>query len=117
MNLIYAAVHCTPAERNGSLTSTTHSSSFTSVTEMESFKDSENPKDFNDFSLNSFKSDRDMNSISSNLTSLSDSEGDDLQSAEGSSAPKKCNAFKKVKKLFGRLRKATPTCCCCQILH
>ncbi|GFX13928.1 hypothetical protein TNCV_3422391 [Trichonephila clavipes] len=57
---------------NGTLTSTTHSSSFTNVTEMESFNDS------HDFSIYSFKSDRDMDLIPSNLMFLSDFE--DVQS-------------------------------------
>ncbi|GFW13958.1 hypothetical protein TNCV_4700931 [Trichonephila clavipes] len=112
INLIDAAVQCTPAERNGSLSSTTSSSSFTNVTEMDSFNDSEDPKDFGDFSLNSFKSDRQIDSTSSDLTSLSDSEGD-VQSIEGSSVLKKRNAFQKVKKLFGRLT----SCWHCQRLH
>ncbi|GFQ71253.1 hypothetical protein TNCT_684311 [Trichonephila clavata] len=112
INLIDAAVQCTPAERNGSLTSTP-SSSFTNVTEMESFNDS---RDSDGFSLNSFNSDRDIHSKSSDFTSLSDSERNIL-STEGSSVPKKCNVFQKVKKFFGRLRKATSSCCRCQRLH
>ncbi|GFQ71996.1 hypothetical protein TNCT_604681 [Trichonephila clavata] len=116
ISLIDAAVQCTPAERNGSPTSTTPSSSFTNVTEMQSFNDSDDPKDFDDFSVNSFKSDRDMDSTSSDLMSLSDSEGDIL-STEGSSIQKKYNAFQKIKKFFGRLLKVTPSCCRCQRLH
>ncbi|GFQ98003.1 hypothetical protein TNCT_714671 [Trichonephila clavata] len=54
-DLIDPAVQCTPAERNGSLSSATNSSSFTNVTEMESFNDSEDSKDIDDFSLNSFQ--------------------------------------------------------------
>ncbi|GFV01446.1 hypothetical protein TNCV_2960401 [Trichonephila clavipes] len=87
-NLIDAAVQCTPAECNGSLSSTTCSSSFTNVTEIDSFNNSEDPKDFGDFSLNSFKSYRQIDSKSSDLTSLSDSEGDVL-SIEGSFVLKK----------------------------
>ncbi|GFX45420.1 hypothetical protein TNCV_1026801 [Trichonephila clavipes] len=93
----------------------THSSSFTNVTEMGSFNDSEDLKDFDDFSPNSFKSDRDIDSISLHLMSLCDSKGD-VQSTEGPSFPKKCKAHK-VKKFFGRLMKATPSCCSCQKLH
>ncbi|GFS42161.1 hypothetical protein TNIN_407721 [Trichonephila inaurata madagascariensis] len=109
INLIDAAVQCTQAERNGSMSSSTSSSSFTNVTEMDSFNNSEDEKDFGDFSLNSFKSDGQMESTSSDLTSLSHSEGD-VQSTEGSYVLKKRNAFQKIKKLFVRLRKATPSC-------
>ncbi|GFR23724.1 hypothetical protein TNCT_138271 [Trichonephila clavata] len=116
IHLIDAAVQCTPAERNGSLASSTPSSSFTNVTEMESFNDSEDPKDFDDFSMNSFKSNQEMDSISSDLTSLSDS-AEDTQCNDISSVPRKRNAFQKVKKFFGRLRKAIPSCCRCQRLH
>ncbi|GFY44960.1 hypothetical protein TNIN_138621 [Trichonephila inaurata madagascariensis] len=107
-----AAVQWTPAERNGSLTFTTFSSSFTNVTEIELFNDSDDPKDFDDFSL---ILDRDMESTSSDLTSLSNSE--DVQFTEVSSVPKKRNAYQKVKKFFGRLMKATPSCCRRQRLH
>ncbi|GFX58251.1 hypothetical protein TNCV_4050091 [Trichonephila clavipes] len=79
-----AAVQWTPAERNGSLTSTTFSNSFTDVTEIESLNNSDEARDFDDFSLNS---DRNRESVSSDLTSLSDSEGD-VQSTEGSFVPK-----------------------------
>ncbi|GFQ82087.1 hypothetical protein TNCT_142101 [Trichonephila clavata] len=105
INLIDAAVQCTPTERNGSLASITNSSYFTNVTEMESF--SEDPKDFDDFSLNSFRSDRDTDSISSRLTFLRDSEGDN-QSNVGPSVPKKCNAFQKPEeKAFANQRHQT----------
>ncbi|GFX70695.1 hypothetical protein TNCV_3307431 [Trichonephila clavipes] len=106
INLVDAAVQCTPVERNGSLSSTTSSSSFTNVTEKESFNDSEDPKDFGDFSLNSFKSDKQIYSTSSDRTTISDSEGD-VQSTEGSSV------IQKVKKLFDRLT----SCCHCQRFH
>ncbi|GFY74096.1 hypothetical protein TNIN_313311 [Trichonephila inaurata madagascariensis] len=58
--------------------------SFTNVAEMESLNVSEDPKDFDDFSLNSFQSDRDRDSVSSDLRSFSDSEGD-IQFTEGPS--------------------------------
>ncbi|GFQ80669.1 hypothetical protein TNCT_137291 [Trichonephila clavata] len=104
-----AAFKCIPTEYSGSLMSTTHSNSFTNVTEMESFIDSNDPDDFSMYFLKSY---RDMDSISSNLTSLSDSEGD-VQYAEGSSVPTKRIVFQKVKKFLGRLMKATQSRSCC----
>ncbi|GFX58143.1 hypothetical protein TNCV_4049011 [Trichonephila clavipes] len=70
INLVDAAVQWTSAERNGSMSSPTCSSSFTNVTEMDSFNNSEDEKNFGDFSLNSFKSDGQMKSTSSDLTSV-----------------------------------------------
>ncbi|GFX98366.1 hypothetical protein TNCV_4001351 [Trichonephila clavipes] len=116
IHLVDAAVQCTPSERNGSMSSPTSSSSFTNVTEMDSFNNSEDEKNFDDFSLNSSKSDGQIESTSSDLTSLSYSEGD-VQSTEGSSGLKKRNVFQKVKKNFGRLIKATTSCCRCQRLY
>ncbi|GFX58186.1 hypothetical protein TNCV_4049441 [Trichonephila clavipes] len=116
INHIDAAVQWTPAERNASMSCTTSSSSFTNVTEIDSFNNSEDEKDFGDFSLNSFKSTGQMESTSSDFTSLTYSEGD-VQFIDDSSVPKKGNVFQKVKKLFGRLRKVTPSCCHSQRQH
>ncbi|GFQ80672.1 hypothetical protein TNCT_137301 [Trichonephila clavata] len=91
-----SAFKCFLPEYSGSLMSTTHSNSFTNVTEMESFIDSNDPDDFSMYFLKSY---RDIDSMPSNLTSLSGSEGN-VQSAEGSFVPKKRNTFQKVKKLF-----------------